>query len=80
MNYSQYIKERNEALLSLDRKRIERYCKKFGVTMPTNDEAFWRGVHKAICAITTIPFEVRQKSADWLFEHGSTPEIGGHEP
>lgn len=77
MNYSQYIKERNEALLSLDRKKIERYCKKFGVTVPTDDEAFWRGVHKVICNIVTIPLEVRQKSADWLFEHGSTPQIGG---
>ena len=80
MNYTScisFIKERNEALLSLDRKKIERYCKKHGITMPTDDEAFWRGVHKAICAITSIPFEVRQKSADWLFEHGSTPEIGG---
>ena len=77
MNYASFVKERNEALLSLDRKRIERYAKKYGVTMPTDDEAFWRGVHKAICHITNIPFEVRQKSAEWLFEHGSTPNIGG---
>lgn len=77
MNYALFVMERNEALLSLDRKKIERFAKKYGVPMPDNDEAFWRGVHKAICNIKTIPFEVRQKSADWLFEHGSTPEIGG---
>lgn len=77
MNYASFVKERNKALLSLDRKKIERFAKKYGVSVPTNEEAFWRGVHKAICHITNIPFEVRQKSADWLFEHGSTPNIGG---
>ena len=77
MNYASFVKERNEALLSLDRDKIERYAKKYGITVPDSEEAFWWGVHKAICHITDIPFEVRQKSADWLFEHGSTPEIGG---
>ena len=77
MNLKQFVADRDEALLSLDRKKIEQYCKKYGVTMPTDEEAFWRGVHKAICACTTIPFEVRQKSADWLFKHGSKPKIGG---
>ena len=78
MMYTQFVKERNEALLSLDRKKIERFAKKWDISMPTSEEAFWRGVHKAICHITNIPFEVRQKSADWLFDHGSTPEIGGN--
>lgn len=76
---AQFVRDRDEALLSLDREKIERFAKKYGVQMPTSEEAFWRGVHKAICNITSVPFEVRQKSADWLFEHGSTPEIGGHE-
>ena len=70
-----FVRERNEALLSLDRKKIERFAKKYGIGLPSTDEAFWRGVHKSICALTTIPWEVRQKSADWLFEHGSTPKI-----
>jgi hypothetical protein len=77
MNYTSFVKERNKALLSLNRKKIERFAKKYGISMPDSEEAFWRGVHKAICNITNIPFEVRQKSADWLFEHGSTPCIGG---
>ena len=64
MDYTSFVTERNEALLSLDREKIERFAKKYGVTMPTSEEAFWRGVHKAICNITNIPFEVRQKSAD----------------
>ena len=70
-----FVLERNEALLSLDRNRIEKFAKKYGIAFPSSDEAFWRGVHKAICAITTFPLAVRQMSADWLFKHGSTPEI-----
>lgn len=73
----QFVAERNEALLSLDKSKIERFAKKYDIHLPTNDEVFWRGVHKAICNISSIPFEVRQKSADYLFEHGSTPLIGG---
>lgn len=72
-----FVKERNEALLSMDKRKIVRWAKKYGLSMPTNDEAFWRAVHKAICNIQTFPWDVRQKSADWLFEHGSTPEIFG---
>lgn len=72
-----FCRERDEALLSLDKKKIEQYAKKYCIELPKDEEAFWRGVHKAICNIKSIPFEVRQKSADWLFEHGSTPEIGG---
>lgn len=75
MNYTQYIQDRNNALLSLDRQKIERYCKKYGVQIPQNDEAFWRGVHKARCAIPALPPEERKKSADWLYAHGSSPEI-----
>ena len=77
MNIEKFVAERNTALLSLDKRKIKRFAKKWGIVMPTNEEAFWRGVHKAICAITEFPFEVRQKSADWLFDHGSTPEIFG---
>lgn len=73
----QFVAERNEALLSLDKSKIERFAKKYDIHLPTNDEVFWSGVHKAICNIPSIPFEVRQKSADYLFEHGSTPLIGG---
>ncbi len=75
MNFAKFVKERNEALLSLDRKKIERYCKKYGVTLPNNDEAFWLGVHKARCAIADLPLEERRKSVRWLHEHGSRPDI-----
>lgn len=77
MSLKRFVEERNEALVSLDREKIEQYAKKYGIEMPENDEVFWRGVHKAIANITTLPDDVRMRSVDWLLEHGSSPVIGG---
>lgn len=45
-----FVKERNEALFSLDRKKIEAYCAKYGDSDSANvpDVVFWAGVYKAI--------------------------------
>ena len=46
-----FVKERNEALFSLDRKKIEAYMIKYGETeiAQTPDVVFWASVYKAIC-------------------------------
>ncbi len=52
-----FVKERNEALFSLDRKKIEAYLIKYGETefADTPDLLFWAGVYKAICGIKCAP-------------------------
>lgn len=70
-----FVKERNEALLSLDRKKIERYLKKYGVKPPSNERVFWAGVHKAIIQIPSVPLERKMHSAVWLKEHGFSTRI-----
>lgn len=75
MNIDKFVNERNAALLSMDKTKIMRFAKNYGLKIPTDDETFWKGVHKAICNVTSFPWDVRQKSAYWLLEHGSTPEI-----
>ena len=52
-----FVKERNDALFSLDRKKIEAYCAKHGDTDTAElpDPVFWAGVYKAICAIRNAP-------------------------
>lgn len=79
MNIEKFVEERNSALLSMDKRRIKKFAKKYGLQIPDNEKAFWMAVHKAICNIANIPFEVRLKSADWLYENGSKPEIFGEE-
>ena len=45
-----FVKERNEALFSLDRKKIEAYLIKYGETefADTSDLLFWAGVYKTL--------------------------------
>ncbi len=72
-----FIKERNEALFSLNREKIEAYCKKYGdnETGKLPDPVFWGGVCKAICHITDAPEEVVTKAKTWLTEHGMSSDI-----
>lgn len=70
-----FIKERDEALLSLDRDKIEAYLRKYQVPVPRDDEVFWRGVHKAICEIESAPESAKRASEEWLREHGSSPVL-----
>ena len=75
MDMKNFVQERDAALLSLDEKRIKTYCQAWGVPIPNSNEVFWRAVHKAVCNITSASTEQRRRSAQWLVEHGSTPEI-----
>ena len=70
-----FIKERNEALLSLDKEKILAYGKKYNVKFPEDEKIFWAGVHKAICSLYSIPVnkitkEQYEKSKNWLKENG----------
>ena len=67
----QFIKDRDDALQSLDEKKIKAYLRKYHVTPPSNPVVFWMGVHKAITAATSLPIEFRRKSAMWLAIRGS---------
>ena len=69
----QLIKDRDEALLSLDKQKILAYCAKYSIRMPEEDEVFWCGIHKAITGNTGLPYYFRKKSKQWLFERGYMP-------
>ena len=66
-----FVKERNEALFSLDRVQIEKYLKKYGESefVNTPDSIFWAGVYKAICEIKDAPLELKEKASKWLIEN-----------
>ena len=71
-----FVKERNEALFSLDRKTIEAYYRKRGLSCPKDDTLFWAIVYKCICEITSSPADVLAQARDWLASHGMQPGIG----
>ena len=70
-----FIRERNEALFSLDRNRIEAYMLEYGEEGIADepDEVFWLAVYKAVCQIPSAPSAVINKSKklyeDALLEH-----------
>lgn len=76
---AQFAKERNEALLTLDRETILAHMKKWGSYQQLlrmgmdmeNETLFWFTVHKGITANTGLPKEFRMKSKQWLELRGS---------
>ena len=71
---AEFVKERNEALFSLDRNKIEAYMKKYGELeveeIPEN--LFWANVYQAICGIKDAPDELISKALMWLYKNGYT--------
>jgi hypothetical protein len=67
---SQFLKERTEALLSMDRYKIVAYYKKYGGIVPKSEEVFWAGVHQARTALKDLPNSERIASEKWLQERG----------
>ena len=70
-----FVDERNAALFSLDRARIEAFFEKYNFEKPVNDTVFWALVYKCICGISSAPPDIAMKAKAWLLEHGMTPEI-----
>lgn len=70
MDINKFVKERNEALLSLDKKKITAYAKKYWVSMPKDELIFWAGIHKARLGIKDFPDDEKEKSRIWLKENG----------
>lgn len=68
----EFVKERNEALFSLDRNKIEAYMKKYGQpeVEEVPDDLFWASVYKAICGISNAPDELVSKRYAWRTEKG----------
>ncbi len=71
-----FVKERDEALISLDKKKIMKFMKKYGVSFrPSNERVFWAAIHKAICNINYATEEQKARSAAWLLRNGFKTEI-----
>ena len=69
MNIATLIRERDEALLSLDKIKIVSYANKYNVTLPSSELAFWGGVHIARTQINSATPEQKAESAKWLKDH-----------
>ena len=71
----QLVKERDDALLSLDKDKIMRYMQRYGIPCPKNEIVFWAGIHKARMHINAATEQQKQESAAWLLQHGFSLDI-----
>ncbi len=74
MNITQFLQERDDALLSLSRAKILRYMEKYDPEVwhelkRADPELFWTAIHKARITITSLPAAERKKSRQWLASH-----------
>ena len=74
----QFRKERDKALLSLNRDKILRYFQKWNMDnyaklRKLRKDDFWDSVHLAITACNSLPRDFRLKSKQYLLERGLTP-------
>ena len=70
-----FVKERNEALFSLEWQKITEYFRKRGSDVPKNDIVFWAAVYKCICNIKDAPAELKEHAEMWLRCHGMSSKI-----
>lgn len=70
-----FLQERNEALLSLDRKKIVAYMNKYDIPVQMNKTVFWAGIHKARISIVDFPEAEKEKSRKWLKRRGFSCEV-----
>lgn len=85
-NIQKYVKERDEMLLKCSVDELKTFIGKYeeyynpmfvDVIARAKDEVLEITLHKMIIHCTNLPFDFRQKSADWLLDRGYDLEIGG---
>ena len=70
---NEFVADRNEALLSMDKSKIIDFSVKWNVGLhfvASNDDLFWHSVHVARTGIENFPADEKLKSEEWLYERG----------
>ena len=73
LDMTRWLKDRKNALLSMDKHKILEFSKKYYYDdgyEEADEYLFWVGVHKARTGATDLPEAERRKSMAWLAEHG----------
>lgn len=77
----EFVKQRNEALFSLDRDKIIKFyelaygkseAKKFA---KVDEKVFWAAVYKAICNIISAPDDLKAYAEKWLTQNGFAADV-----
>lgn len=76
-----FVKDRDNALIDFvetgSMKKVDAYCKKYGVQMPKDLKVKQAGIYKAVQYCTNIPNEIKEKAMIKCMELGFNPFIKG---
>lgn len=75
-----FVHDRDEALLSLDEKKIRAFTRKYNISISDNPIVFWASVYKAVLAMKHCPEDIRKQAGDWLDSHGFQRGFGNCTP
>lgn len=76
MNASRYLetlKERDNAIKSLNPTIVKQYCKKYNIPIPPEERFFMGGIYKAAYHLETDRTK-KEQIKDWLLENGFTTD------
>ena len=85
-NIEKYVKERDEMLLKGSVAELKKFIAKYeeyynpmmvDALARAKDEVLEITLHKMIIHCVNLPFDYRQKSADWLLGRGYSLDLGG---
>lgn len=76
-----FVRDRNEAFVAAvthdDWDAVRKYCKKYGVTMPKEEDVMKAGVYKAVQEVISIPQEVKDQARKKCVALGFKPTMWG---
>lgn len=77
MNMKKFVKDRDSAFCEFVKtgnlKAVQKYCRKYGVSMPGNERVLKAGIYKAVQQCTGIPQDVKDIAAERCKELGFSP-------
>ena len=80
LNFNAWLKDRDEALFSLDVEKMTAYSKKYGLPMPPDslpnrEKIILGGMAKAVLQIRAAPEEVKARARRILDRYGFTYDL-----
>lgn len=75
LDIKRFVKDRDEALLSLDKDKILAFYKKYGLPYSKKEKIFWATVYKCIYHINASTEKQKAEAEAWLIENGFTTDM-----
>lgn len=76
---SKFSKERDNAFIDFVKTgktdKVMKYCRKYGVPIPKDEDVMAAGIYKAVQHCTNIPEEIKVLAMQKCFDIGFNPEM-----